>query len=144
MLDKYTSDEVCFADETNDTMELEGIELMRGLLHLRVGSKIKTAKDDVRMALLQLDFQHLGKECEKFAGKHDKRWIADETNSTMKMEVAEQRVVSSQQPVPSSQQRAGRNQQSAGGSGCWATTRTTRYVSPTRLATRWRWRALSS
>ncbi len=91
-----TNDEVRFADETNDTMEMESIELMMGLLHLNVGSKIITAKDDVRMALSQHGFKHLGKDCEKLAGKHDERRAADETNSAMEMQVAEQLATTSQ------------------------------------------------
>ncbi len=66
------------------------------MLHLNVGSKIMTAKDDVRMAVLQHGFKDLGKECGNLAGKHDERWAADETSSTMEMEVAEQLVASSQ------------------------------------------------
>ncbi len=78
---------------------------------MRVGSKIKTAKDDVRMALLQHGFKDLGKECEKFVGKHDECCVADETNSTMEMEGAEQLAARSQQPVASSQQPTGSNRQ---------------------------------
>ncbi len=74
-LGKYTGDEVCFADETDGTMGIEGIELMRGLLHLKVGSKIMTAKDDVRMALLQHRTKQLRGESETIGGHHNERRI---------------------------------------------------------------------